>query len=117
MVPSKFFGALAAGRPVLFVGSPISSVARWILKHRVGWVLDRQNQSEIVNQLCILAEDPEQLQELFQHCHKIYQQFFSRTKVIDMLADELSRLLAEPLPAFRRAPELQQIAKRKAAGY
>jgi hypothetical protein len=41
VVPSKFFGALAAGRPVLFAGSRESSVARWIDELGVGWVLDR----------------------------------------------------------------------------
>src|SRR5690606_25618685 len=30
VVPSKFFGALAAGRPVLFAGSADSAIARWI---------------------------------------------------------------------------------------
>ena len=30
MVPSKFFGALSMGRPVLFCGSPDSDIAYWI---------------------------------------------------------------------------------------
>src|SRR5215467_1882251 len=30
VVPSKFFGALAIGRPVLFLGSRDSAIARWI---------------------------------------------------------------------------------------
>src|SRR5262249_20400445 len=30
VVPSKFFGSLAAGRPVLFAGSRDAAVARWI---------------------------------------------------------------------------------------
>ena len=103
MVPSKFFGALAAGRPVLFVGSARSSVAQWIVKHRVGWVLDRDNQPEIVTQLSLLAEDPEQLRELFRHCHSIYKQFFSRSQLIDELDDELRTLVAEATPAFSPA--------------
>ncbi len=39
VVPSKFFGALAAGRPVLFEGSVDCSIARWIKEHKVGWIL------------------------------------------------------------------------------
>ena len=46
VVPSKFFGALAVGRPVLFAGSPKSAVARWIVKHRVGWVLTESSMPE-----------------------------------------------------------------------
>ena len=47
VVPSKFFGALAAGRPVLFAGSPESSLAQWIEKFGVGWVLTKENLCEI----------------------------------------------------------------------
>lgn len=38
MVPSKLQGIFAAGRPVLFTGSPTSSVGRWIIESGGGWV-------------------------------------------------------------------------------
>jgi len=37
VVPSKFFGSLAAGRPVIFAGSRNSCVAKWIVEYQVGW--------------------------------------------------------------------------------
>lgn len=37
--PSKFYGALAAGRPVLFVGNTESVLAKVVLEHRIGWVV------------------------------------------------------------------------------
>jgi hypothetical protein len=40
VVPSKFFAALSAGRPVLYAGPDDSDVARWIREHDVGMVLD-----------------------------------------------------------------------------
>jgi colanic acid biosynthesis glycosyl transferase WcaI len=104
VVPSKFFGALAAGRPVLFVGSQDSSVARWIETHRVGWVLDRSNQSETVAELRRLAENPEELPALFAHCHRVYQEHFSRTHVLDRLERELRNLIdaQSTLPAHAK---------------
>jgi len=39
VVPSKFFGALAVGRPVIFAGPETSSVARWTRELDVGVVL------------------------------------------------------------------------------
>jgi len=56
VVPSKFFGALAAGRPVLFEGSVDCSIARWIKEHRIGWVLPtnakiENGKSQIENEL------------------------------------------------------------------
>ena len=93
VVPSKFFGALAAGRPVLFVGSQNSSLARWIKIHRVGWLLDGSNQAEIVAELLRLAESPEELRALFAHCHRVYEQHFSRTYLMDRLELELRNLI------------------------
>lgn len=40
VVPSKFFGALAIGRPVLFSGPEESCIARWIADEKLGCVLD-----------------------------------------------------------------------------
>src|SRR5262249_39976141 len=51
VVPSKFFGSLAAGRPVLFDGSPNSGVAGWIRQHRVGWVLTPDSRESIAREL------------------------------------------------------------------
>jgi len=39
IVPSKFYGILAAGRPVVFVGDPDGELARIIAKSRCGYVV------------------------------------------------------------------------------
>lgn len=83
VVPSKFFGALSAGRPVLFEGSRESSIARWILEHQVGWVMDDQESVARVSiQLSRLAEDRQLLHQLQQHCLEVYREHFS--KVVQM---------------------------------
>lgn len=38
IVPSKFYGAAASGRPVLFIGDANGEIARLILKSECGWV-------------------------------------------------------------------------------
>lgn len=93
VVPSKFFGSLAAGRPVLFAGPEDSSVARWIREHRVGWVLNSASFAEVAFRLRYLAEDPERLRELQAHCFNVYVTYFSRDKMIDLWARELFQLL------------------------
>ena len=37
IVPSKFYGTAASGRPVLFIGDPDGEVARLIRQHECGW--------------------------------------------------------------------------------
>jgi glycosyltransferase involved in cell wall biosynthesis len=98
VVPSKFFGSLAIGRPVLFIGSASSSIAKWIQEYRVGWVFDIGNSSNgnhqpqierLVREFKQLAEDPAQLQMLFHHCHAVYQRNFSKQQTLDVWHREL----------------------------
>jgi len=66
VVPSKFFGALAIGRPVLFDGPRDSAVAQWIQAHHVGWHLDETTREELLN-----------YQHNFDESHAVYQRYFS----------------------------------------
>lgn len=93
VVPSKFFGALAAGRPVLFAGPREAAIARWIEEYDVGWVLDRHSLDEVAAQLRHLASAPTQLAKLQLHCHQIYRSEFSRQRVMNEWHRELSALL------------------------
>ena len=93
VIPSKFFGALAVGRPVLFSGSPDSAIADWIVEHGVGWVLSRNNLEEVADQLRRFSRDPTACAEMFAHCHAVYQQHFCESVVVDEWNQELRRLL------------------------
>lgn len=98
VVPSKFFGSLAAARPVLFAGPEDSSVAHWIREHGVGWVLNQSSVDELRFRLRYLADHPERLRELQAHCFSVYQSSFSRDKMIAAWARELSELSPRPAP-------------------
>ncbi len=79
VVPSKFFGALAAGRAVLFSGSPHSCIAQWIEKYKLGWVLTDQNNDQVAESLMRLAAHPAELQGLRDRCHDVYHRHFSKS--------------------------------------
>jgi colanic acid biosynthesis glycosyl transferase WcaI len=93
VVPSKFFGALAAGRPVLFSGSSDSSIAHWIRLHNIGWVLDSQNTSCISDALKQYAESPEAQREMKERCFAVYWRYFSREVQIDSWERALRSLI------------------------
>jgi hypothetical protein len=82
VVPSKFFGALAIGRPVLFLGSPDSAVARWIEEFHVGWVLNTGNLDSVADDL-VRSLRPGCKEELFRHCHAVYREKFSKAQVLN----------------------------------
>lgn len=93
VVPSKFFGALAVGRPLLFAGSPDSAIAKWITQHHVGWVLTPRNIEAIAEELKELCASPEALRRKFYHCHNVYQEHFSKSRAADQWDYELRSLL------------------------
>lgn len=93
VVPSKFFGALATGRGVVYAGPPDSGIARWIDEHRVGWVLTPATADRVAAELRALAADPGRLADLRRRCHAVYHAHFSRQTQLDRWDAELRRLL------------------------
>ncbi len=97
VLPSKFFGSLAAGRPVLFAGSRDCAIARWILEHQVGWVLDAGSMEAVAADLRRLQHEPARLAEMQRRCHQVYHAHFSRRRVMDAWHEELLGLLQKKL--------------------
>ena len=102
VVPSKFFGALAVGRPVLFEGAEDCSIAKWIREFGVGWVLNRDNIDQVAADLLESFSSPERVSDLRRRCHALYQERFSRAQGIEKWREALCSL-AE----FRVSPPLE----------
>lgn len=83
VVPSKFFGCLAVGRPAIFAGSPDSSIARWIKQHKVGWVInDERTIRLLAKELVELSHHPESLYDLQNRCREVYWENFNKDSAI-----------------------------------
>jgi colanic acid biosynthesis glycosyl transferase WcaI len=83
VIPSKFFGALAIGRPVIFFGAPDSSIAAWIRQYQVGWVWEPGKTADIAAELRHLAEGETEMRALRERCHRVYYEWFSREVTLD----------------------------------
>lgn len=96
VVPSKFQAALAAGRPVLFAGSPEASPARWIAELGLGFTLtpDPASIEAAAAALLRLADDPAGRTALNARCHAAYTARFSRERTITAWDTALRGLLA-----------------------
>jgi colanic acid biosynthesis glycosyl transferase WcaI len=93
VVPSKFFGSLAAGRPVIFAGSRDAAVARWIETYGVGWILDPGSVRKVAADLKRMVQSPDELLCLQRRCHEVYHAHFSRRRIMDCWDTELRALL------------------------
>ena len=93
VMPSKFFGALAVGRPVLFEGDEHCSIARWIREYKVGWVLTTSSLETVKNDLLKFSKSAKQKSEMFKRCHQVYSQYFSKKVVLEAWEKELKAIL------------------------
>src|ERR1019366_2243801 len=58
VVPSKTYGLMAAGRPILFIGPRHATPARIIAGFHCGWQVDPGDSEDVVALLERLAADP-----------------------------------------------------------
>jgi colanic acid biosynthesis glycosyl transferase WcaI len=93
VVPSKFFGCLASGRPVIFAGERDASISHWIAEHQVGWHLEEGGVGEVAEELRQYAQEPGRLEALQQRCHQVYHQHFSRARIVEQWDTELKKLM------------------------
>jgi putative colanic acid biosynthesis glycosyltransferase WcaI len=85
VVPSKFFGSLAVGRPLLYSGSKESDIGKWIQKYGCGLILDGDdnNMDRIIVYLLSCIENKTKLQEWQENAFRAYHENFSKKIVMD----------------------------------
>ncbi len=83
VVPSKFFGSLAVGRPVIYAGPESSAVGKWIRQFNIGLVLSENNIDEICRNLVELCNNPVKLTSWQENAHQAYYNHFSKNLVMN----------------------------------
>ena len=89
VVPSKFFGALAIGRPVIFSGSRRACIARWIAEENLGATMDGDLESGVAFIGKMLA-DPELLARAEAHAFDVYRARFSKKVILNKFLELFS---------------------------
>jgi glycosyltransferase involved in cell wall biosynthesis len=77
-VPSKFFGSLAAGRPLLYSGTSDSCIAKLIKEDELGFIVKMDNINIIANKLEALSHNKSELFQMQQHTFIFYNTYFSK---------------------------------------
>jgi colanic acid biosynthesis glycosyl transferase WcaI len=78
-VPSKTYGIMAAGRPILFIGPKESTPARIIARYGCGWQIDCGDVRGLVNLLEALSERPELIAEAGAQAHRAFVSHYQRS--------------------------------------
>lgn len=77
VLPSKFYGVLAVGRPVIFVGSRDGELARIIDAHRCGVVVEMGDIDGLTNAIHTLANDRAAAAAMGQRGRQLYLERFA----------------------------------------
>ena len=94
VVPSKFFGSLAVGRPVLYAGPGESEIARWTATYDVGLTLASSTVGPVSDRLHALMSNPDDLRRWQGNAFAVYQREFSKKVVNDRWDETLRALVA-----------------------
>ena len=92
-VPSKTYGILAAGRPILFVGDARSSVARIVKDNNCGEVVSSGDSHGLAQILADWASDDGKLAELSRSSRKAFEQHFDRPKAVNAYMETFAKCM------------------------
>jgi len=79
LVPSKFYGVLAAARPVLYVGPRESEVARVIEESQCGLVIEQGDSAGLVKAIETLHANPQLAQAMGRRAREAFERTFTRS--------------------------------------
>ena len=81
--PSKYYGILACGQPVLLIARKWSYIAREVLEHGVGYVIEPGDVESLVSRIDFLSKNRRVLQGLAERARSLYLKMYSRDISID----------------------------------
>lgn len=93
-VPSKTYGVLAAGRPVLFVGDPASDIARLVKENACGAVVSSGDGASLARIISAWADDPALLARMGIEARSLFERKFDRAHAVSAYAESLKQCLS-----------------------
>jgi putative colanic acid biosynthesis glycosyltransferase WcaI len=78
VVPSKTYGIMAAGRPVLYIGPRNATPARIVERYACGWRIEPGDTAGLVRLLQELAANPESIREAGMRARQAFEDNYDR---------------------------------------
>jgi colanic acid biosynthesis glycosyl transferase WcaI len=104
LVPSKFYGIAAAGKPIVIIADKNGEIARLLRKHGCGIVIAPGDVDALVNALRLLSTAPETVSEMGRRARTMLDAHFTRQTALERWSGLLDQL-DEP-PSLRMAAAL-----------
>jgi colanic acid biosynthesis glycosyl transferase WcaI len=79
IVPSKFYGACAAGRPTIFIGSKDGEISQLIGRHKCGRVIELGDGAGLARAVLELATDPVECRQMGERARRACDAEFDKS--------------------------------------
>jgi glycosyltransferase involved in cell wall biosynthesis len=77
-VPSKFYGAAAVGRPIIFVGDQNGEIAQVLRRNELGYVVSEGDGASLADRLVALAQNPALRYEMGARARQLCEKEFDK---------------------------------------
>jgi glycosyltransferase involved in cell wall biosynthesis len=92
IVPSKFYGIAAAGRPIITVTARDGELARLVREHQCGLVIEPGNPRELAGSLMALSGRPQSVHSMGVRARQMLDMRFTRKHAFEQWRDALENL-------------------------
>ena len=83
LMPSKYYGVLACGKPVILIASGENDISRDIDAHLIGYRVENHEASRLKDILIELSQDKGRLEAMGQRAYVLYKEKYERNIVLD----------------------------------
>lgn len=97
IVPSKFYGVAAAGRPVVFIGTPDGEIGGTVRLGRCGAVVRPRESVELAKVVRALRDDGDLKREWGRNARRLIDEKFSRKRAMNLWCNVLLAALHQSL--------------------
>lgn len=99
IVPSKFYGIAAAGKPIIMIGDRNGEISRIVVQHGCGIIVAPGDVDALVDALRLLANAPDTVAEMGARARAMLTAHFTRQKALQRWSALLNQLgVFEPKP-------------------
>jgi glycosyltransferase involved in cell wall biosynthesis len=92
IVPSKFYGIAAAGKPIIVIGDKDGEIARLVQQHGCGIVIAPGDAEALVDALRLLSNTPETISEMGRRARAMLDGHFTRQQALQRWSGLFDRL-------------------------
>jgi len=79
LLPSKFYGIAAAGRPILVIGSPEGEFAKLVAHHHCGFCVAPGNGEELARVILSLSDNPSERRQLGENARRMLDESLTKS--------------------------------------